>query len=94
MVDRKKGLEGFTGEEVKKIAKAVRLYCLECVCGSYIEVEHCPIKNCRLYPFRFGIDPYRKSLRLSEEERTRRSCQIKRHHKFSKRNEENEGVNM
>lgn len=34
--------------------KAIRAKCLDCSGGSSNEVKMCPIKDCPLYPFRFG----------------------------------------
>jgi hypothetical protein len=31
--------------------------CLDCCCGSPKEVELCPVKDCALYPYRFGKRP-------------------------------------
>ncbi len=37
--------------------KAIRAKCLDCANGSATEVRHCPIKDCPLYPYRFGMRP-------------------------------------
>lgn len=37
--------------------KAIRLKCLDCMCGSAHEVRLCPCLNCPLYPYRFGKRP-------------------------------------
>ena len=37
--------------------RAIRAHCLDCVCGSYKEVELCTAPKCPLYPFRFGKRP-------------------------------------
>ncbi len=37
--------------------KAIRNKCLECSCDSYNEVELCPVKECPLYEYRFGVRP-------------------------------------
>jgi len=43
--------------------KAIRKKCLKwCSNNSYKEVECCPIKDCPLYPYRFGKNPARKGL--------------------------------
>ena len=34
--------------------KAIRLKCYDCSGGSQAEIANCLIKNCPLYPFRFG----------------------------------------
>ena len=47
--------------------KAIRLKCLDCCVGSSAEVKLCPIKDCSLYNFRFGKNPFIKRKELSEE---------------------------
>ena len=37
--------------------KAIRAKCLDCCCGHPSEVRDCTIKNCPLYPHRFGKRP-------------------------------------
>lgn len=37
--------------------KAIRKKCLECSCGSFLEVKLCVIKDCALYPYRLGHRP-------------------------------------
>lgn len=39
-------------------SKAIRLKCLDCCCGSTTEVMFCPCKDCSLWVFRFGRNPY------------------------------------
>ncbi len=39
--------------------KAIRAKCLDCCCGSYLEVTECPIEKCPLYCYRLGKDPAR-----------------------------------
>ena len=34
--------------------KAIRLKCLDCCCGSAMEVRHCESRNCPLWRFRMG----------------------------------------
>jgi len=42
--------------------KAIREMCIECMGGGapYGLIERCPSKECALYEFRFGRNPYRK----------------------------------
>ena len=42
--------------------KAIKANCLDCMCGSYKEVKLCPIKDCPLFPYRFGHHPLRKGM--------------------------------
>ena len=49
--------------------KAIRSYCLWCVCGSAHEVKLCPSTPCALWPFRFGVRPQtaeKRGLNVSE----------------------------
>jgi hypothetical protein len=39
-------------------AKAIRLKCLDCCCGSTKEVRFCTIKSCALYRFRMGKEEH------------------------------------
>jgi len=72
----RKGLNGFTGDNEKNPVKAIRLYCIGCMCGSSFEVGRCSITDCPLFPFRFGNNPYRKAPDLSVEEKARRKVQL------------------
>lgn len=47
--------------------KAIREKCLDCMCGSSYEVRLCPIKDCTLYPFRFGHNPARARIRGKDD---------------------------
>jgi len=51
-------------------AKAVRKYCLWCVCKNAKEVKLCPTKDCPLYPIRFG----RRKLGYSTLKAIRKRC--------------------
>jgi hypothetical protein len=37
--------------------RAVRHKCLDCCCESSMEVESCPVRDCPLWPYRFGVYP-------------------------------------
>ena len=37
--------------------KAIRRKCLDCCCGSSMEVGLCPVHCCSLHPYRFGKRP-------------------------------------
>ena len=49
--------------------KAIRAKCLECCCGQIKEVELCAVKDCALYSFRFGKDPYRAKRKITKEQK-------------------------
>ena len=37
--------------------RSIRAKCLDCCCGSAMEVRLCPAANCPLYPYRMGHRP-------------------------------------
>lgn len=56
--------------------KAIRRKCLECSCGQVKEVELCPVKDCALYPFRMGKNPYRQKRTLTEEQKAAMAARL------------------
>lgn len=58
-------------EKLESAIKTIRLHCLECCCGSSQEVSLCPVTKCRLYLWRFGVDPRREKVKkvLTDEQR-------------------------
>lgn len=42
--------------------RAIRLRCLDCCCGSAVEVKRCPCPDCPLYQYRLGKNPKRAGL--------------------------------
>lgn len=56
-------------EYIQSPLKAIRANCLQCVGGSAYEVKTCTAKNCYLFPFRFGKNPYTKKREMTEEQR-------------------------
>lgn len=57
-------------EERKPLStiKAIRAKCLDCATTSN-EVRLCPVKQCPIWVYRFGKNPYRKGREWTEEER-------------------------
>ena len=55
--------------EITSPIKAIRAKCLDCCCGSFLEVKECTALRCPLYPFRFGKNPYRQRREMTEEEK-------------------------
>ena len=41
----------------KTTYQAVKKRCLDCVGGERPRIKDCPIKDCRLWPHRFGVTP-------------------------------------
>ena len=63
--------------------KAIREHCVECMGGrdnkGYKElIENCVSSECPLFSFRFGTNPYRSKMNLSDEERKARSGRAQR----------------
>ena len=54
--------------------KVIREKCLDCCCGSWLEVEKCTAVNCPLHPWRMGKNPYRKP--LTEEQKEERRARL------------------
>jgi hypothetical protein len=57
--------------------KAIRAKCLDCCCGQYSEVTACTVKQCALFHFRFGKNPYRSKRELSPEAKEAASLRFK-----------------
>jgi hypothetical protein len=45
--------------EPAPVLKAIRAKCLDCSGGMPSEVRDCLVRNCALFPFRFGKNPWR-----------------------------------
>lgn len=61
-------LENETKNKVSAL-KAIRLNCLQCSGNSSKEVKLCVMSDCPLYPFRFGKNPFRPKVVLSDEKK-------------------------
>ncbi len=89
----KRGLEGYTGKEIRNPVKAIRQNCLDCVCGSAQEVRLCPSTDCPLYPFRFGSNPYRTERVMTEEQKKLQAEKLRSARMATvKNNEDGQGV--
>ena len=77
-IDTIKTEEEFDREvsENTNVLRAIKLKCLDCSTYNTNEIKECPVKNCPLYPFRLGKNPFRKR-EISEEERTKLSERMK-----------------
>ena len=77
-IDTIKTEEDFLQEvrENTNVLRAIKLKCLDCSTYNINEIKECPVKNCPLYPFRLGKNPFRKR-ELSEEERNKLSERMK-----------------
>ena len=52
--------------------KAIRAYCLGCMCDQPNEVKLCPVTKCELYPYRFGKNPFMQKEMTDEQRETLR----------------------
>lgn len=58
--------------------KAIRAKCLDCTCGQPREINACQIKDCALYAFRFGKNPYRAARTYTAEQKAKLTERLKR----------------
>ena len=68
--------------------KAIRAKCLDCCCDQANEVKLCPVKDCSLWPFRFGKNPYRTRT-LTPEQREAAAERLKQATLSKNRSQEN-----
>ena len=68
--------------------KAIRAKCLDCCCGQANEVKLCTCKDCPLYAFRFGKNPY-NTRQLTDEQRKAASERMKKVAEARKANKDN-----
>lgn len=61
------------GHQPEAILKAVRRKCLECSGGSHTEVADCLVRQCPLFPFRFGKNPWRPPVSEAQRQASRRN---------------------
>lgn len=71
--------DGLTTKDLTPI-RAIRAKCLECSNFSNNEVKLCQIKDCALYPFRFGKNPNHalSGKKLTEEQKERLFEQLRK----------------
>lgn len=41
----------------KTATKSIRMKCLDCSTGSHTEIAGCPVDDCPLFAYRFGMRP-------------------------------------
>jgi hypothetical protein len=63
------------GFEPTPVLKAIRAKCLDCSGGMPSEVRDCLVKNCSLYPFRMGTNPWR--VPVTEEQRASMAARLR-----------------
>jgi hypothetical protein len=60
------------GHQPMPVLKAIRAKCLDCSGGLQSEVRDCLVRNCALYPFRMGTNPWRAPVGDEHRERAAR----------------------
>ena len=60
------------GHQPTPVLKAIRAKCLDCSGSSPNEVRDCLVRNCALYPFRLGKNPWRAQASEAQRESGRR----------------------
>lgn len=55
-------------ETIKSPLKAIHAFCVECMGGSVQEIKYCNSRNCPLFQFRFGKNPFIKR-EMTEEQK-------------------------
>ncbi len=45
--------------------KAIRQNCIDCMCGNKLEVKHCQVVSCILFPYGFGRYPTEEDMQVS-----------------------------
>lgn len=58
-------------EKPKSPMRAIRAKCLDGSGGSSAEAKICPVRECPLFAFRNGRNPYRQKREMSEEQRAK-----------------------
>ncbi len=61
------------GHEPMPILRAIRAKCLDCSGGSHYDVTNCLVRNCALYPFRHGTNPWRAEMSPERREMARQT---------------------
>jgi hypothetical protein len=62
-------------EPIKRpILKAIREKCIDCSGGSPGEVRRCPVRQCALWPYRMGTNPYAHARGRSFSEKNPAVC--------------------
>src|SRR5262245_40670350 len=62
------------GHRPESVLKAIRRKCLDCSGGSHAEVADCLVRQCALFPFRFGKNPWRAPVSEAQRQASRRNA--------------------
>ncbi|MAI61991.1 MAG: hypothetical protein CBB87_05790 [Micavibrio sp. TMED27] len=60
-------MEDLHGHTKKPLLKVIRKKCIDCCAGKYSEVQKCAAKDCDLWPYRMGKNPFHKRKMTNEQ---------------------------
>lgn len=61
--------DALKGHTKKSLLKVIREKCLDCCVYQHSEVRKCHIKECSLWPYRMGNNPFRKRKMTDEKKK-------------------------
>ena len=67
MTDPIDDIDDVQGHTKKPLLKVIREKCLDCCAGQHCEVRKCHIKECPLWPYRMGKNPYHSRLMTNDQ---------------------------
>jgi hypothetical protein len=74
-IDRSTGHDlAALGHKAMPVLTAIKAKCLDCSGGNKAEVRDCLVRNCALFPFRMGTNPWRPPASEARREAARRSA--------------------
>ena len=65
----------------KNPLKAIRARCLDCCCDQPSEVRKCVSVDCPSWPFRMGVNPFRKKRTMPVEQKREMAERLARAHR-------------
>lgn len=75
--------EGRMKEQPKNPMAAIRAKCLDCTCGAVSRIKNCEVKDCPIWEYRMGKNPYR-SRTMTEEQRKAAGERLKKAREMKK----------
>ena len=66
-------------KECTSFSKAIKLKCLDCSAYQHGEIKECRAKNCPLWPFRMGHNPFTKRV-VTEEQKEKARQRLMEYH--------------
>lgn len=72
------------GRKYKSPCQAIKAKCFDCCAGGARKVDACTIKDCELFAYRSGKNPFSARRQMSEEQRQAASERFKKLHEEGK----------